>query len=251
MVRLSPGVAGSFPSFTGSPAAGASVQVLAVRLLSTYTCRYCGLGSARLVGEHVHGHLLAQLAVHLHQRVRQRDQFAAAAAPAREELMVAQPRHHQRDEEGDHHGRHPDPAAGRGEFLGVRAAPLGHRGVLAPVPHGDQPSPQPQPFAPVHGEHGQVAGHTQDEHGHGPEHALVHAGGQGHAEQHQQRQPGHGGPVQPHREQVGGHGRHPDAGRGQQQDARGGRGGWREPGGPVQPRAGPAATGGAGRRRSG
>ena len=45
VVRLSPGVTGSFPSFTGSPAARASVQVLAVRLLSTYTCRYCGLGS--------------------------------------------------------------------------------------------------------------------------------------------------------------------------------------------------------------
>ena len=45
VLRLSPGVAGSFPSCTSSPAVGASVQVLEVRLLSTYTWRYCGSGS--------------------------------------------------------------------------------------------------------------------------------------------------------------------------------------------------------------
>ncbi len=43
--RLSPGAVGSFSLCTGWPPGGASVQVLAVRLLSTYTCRYCGSGS--------------------------------------------------------------------------------------------------------------------------------------------------------------------------------------------------------------
>ena len=46
VLRPSPGAAGRFPPCTGSPSVGASVQVLAVRLLSTYTCRYCGAGSA-------------------------------------------------------------------------------------------------------------------------------------------------------------------------------------------------------------
>jgi len=57
------------------------------------------------------------------------------------------------------------PAAASSLVFGCLAA---RPRVLAAVPHGHQPPPQPQPVPGVHGQHAQVAGHPEAEHGHGP-----------------------------------------------------------------------------------
>ena len=165
----------------------------------------------------------AQLLVHLHERVgqRQRAGIAAAAATAmagEQPLAVPQARQDDRHAQRQHHGREADPPAGRRELPGVRppGLPLARPGV-------DDAAPQPHPLPALRGQQGEIPGDPQAEHHHLAEPPGIGDGRQRHAEQHEQREAGDRGPAQPHREQVGDGGDDPDPGRGQQRELVGGR----------------------------